>query len=313
MKEQMKKSGLLLFAAMIWGFAFVAQSTGGDEVGAYTFNCLRSLIGSFVLLPVVHFMDTKRAKNETATKKDKRMLLKAGIFCGLALSISSNLQQVGITLGTPAGKAGFLTTCYILLVPILGIFLKKKCSMNIWIGVGLSLVGLYLLCMSGSLSVGLADGLLLLCALGFSIHILVVDHFSPLVDGVKLSCIQFLVSGIISAIPMFFVDMKHSVAGMASWVSSLGSFTAWVAILYAGVLSCGVAYTLQIIGQNGLNPTIASLLMSFESVFSVIGGFVILHEALSLKELAGCALIFVAVIIAQLPVKEKREQNTRQA
>lgn len=301
-----RNSFLLVLTAFIWGLAFVAQSTGGDAVGAYSFNSIRSLIGSLVLIPVIILMDKLNlTERKPETSEDKKNLLLGGISCGIILCLASNLQQLGINAGTPAGKAGFLTACYIILVPLLGIFLRKKTSWNIWLGVALTVAGLYLLCMNGSLTFQFSDLLLLLCAVAFSLHILVIDHFSPLVDGVRMSCIQFLVSGVLTAIPMFFVDMQHSVSGFKSWLPALATSDAWIPILYAGVCSCGIAYTLQIIGQQDVNPTVASLLMSLESVFSVLAGWVLLGEKLSVKELSGCALIFAAVVLAQIPAKEK--------
>ena len=226
----------------------------------------------------------------------------------MALFFASSAQQLGLYYGTPAGKAGFLTACYILLVPILGLFLKKKCGWNIWLGMVITIVGLYLLCMTaGALSFQNSDLFVLLCAFLFAIHILVIDHFSPLVDGVRMSCIQFLVAGAFSAFPMFFSEMRHSAAGIAAWLPQLQSWDVWVAILYAGVMSSGVAYTLQIIAQNGLNPTLASMIMSLESVFSVLAGWVILGEVLTARQLLGCLLIFIAIIFAQIPMGEKKE------
>lgn len=185
---------------------------------------------------------------------------------------------------------------------------KEKCGWNIWLGMVITIVGLYLLCMTaGSLSFQNSDLFVLLCAFLFAIHILVIDHFSPLVDGVRMSCIQFLVAGVLSAFPMFFSEMGHSAAGIAAWLPQLQSWDAWVAILYAGVMSSGVAYTLQIIAQNGLNPTLASMIMSLESVFSVLAGWVILGEVLTARQLLGCLLIFIAIIFAQIPVGEKKE------
>lgn len=301
---QKRNSFLLILTALIWGIAFVAQSEGGDAVGPYTFNCIRSLLGSAILVPVIALLDKLGlTSRKPATAAQKKTLLLGGVSCGIILCIASNLQQLGLYFGSSAGKAGFLTACYILLVPILGIFLKKKCGWNIWLGVALTLVGLYLLCMSGSFALQLSDVLLLLCALCFAFHILVIDHFSPLVDGVRMSCIQFLVAGLLSAIPMFFIDMGHSAAGIAAWAPALLSADAWLPILYAGILSCGAGYTLQIIGQQGVNPTVASLLMSLESVFSVIAGWVILGEKMGARELSGCVLIFCAVILAQIPIK----------
>lgn len=228
------------------------------------------------------------------------MLLTGGIACGIALAIASNLQQVGIYMGSPVGKAGFLTACYTLIVPILGLFLKKKCGWNIWLGIAIAVVGLYLLCIQGDFSIQFSDFLLLLCALSFAVQILIIDHYVYLVDGVRMACIQFMVSGMISAVPMILADVGHSESGILEWASALENPYAWIPILYAGVLSCGVAYTLQIIGQRGMNPTVASLLMSLESVFSVLAGWALLGEALSGREILGCVLIFGAVVLAQL-------------
>lgn len=305
-----RNSILLILTAFIWGVAFVAQSEGGDAVGPYTFNCIRSLIGSAVLLPVIAILDKmKLTKRRPSTGKERNTLLAGGISCGVILCIASNLQQMGLYYGTSAGKAGFLTACYILLVPVLGLFLKKKCSLNIWIGVAVTLAGLYLLCMDDSFSIRFSDILLLLCALVFAVHILVIDHFSPLVDGVRMSCIQFFTAGVLSMIPMFFMDMKHSLSGIGEWAPALTTADSWIPILYAGILSCGVAYTLQIVGQQGVNPTVASLLLSLESVFSVIAGWVILGEKMGGRELLGCALIFTAVILAQLPPVKVRQKS----
>lgn len=304
---KLKHSLLLLLTALIWGTAFVAQSSGGNACGPYTFNCIRSIIGAVILLPVIFLLEKKGfSDRRPKTKQDKRNLICGGVLCGIALCLASNLQQLGLYFGASAGKAGFLTACYILIVPILGIFLKKKCGINIWIGVAFTLIGLYLLCSDGSFSFTLPDLLLLLCALIFSFHILIIDHFSPLVDGVRMSCIQFFVCGLLSVIPMFIFDMNHSLSGVASWIPSLMTWSAWIPILYAGFLSCGMGYTLQIIGQKGLNPAIASLLMSLESVFSVIAGWIILGETMGPRELIGCGMIFIAIVLAQIPLKNKK-------
>jgi drug/metabolite transporter (DMT)-like permease len=303
---KLKNSFLLLLTAFIWGIAFVVQDSGGDALGPFTFNCLRAFIGGIVLLPTIKILDrTGLTYMKPKTKKEKKTLIIGGISCGIALFIASNIQQLGLYFGASAGKAGFLTACYIIIVPILGLFFGKKCGLNIWIGVCFSLVGLYLLCIHGSFSLTFADTLLLLCALAFSIHILVVDHFSPLVDGIRLSCIQFWTSAICTSIPMFFVDMKHSIAGIMNCLHNLTSINNWILLLYAGVLSCGVAYTLQIVGQKGLHPTVASLLMSMESVFSVLAGWIILGQTMSAREIFGCIFIFVAIVLAQIPMKKK--------
>lgn len=300
--RQIRNSILLVLTAFIWGIAFVAQSEGGNAVGPFTFNGVRSLIGSIVLLPVIALLDRmKLTSKKPVTKAQKKTLLIGGLSCGVLLFLASSAQQLGIYLGTPAGKAGFLTACYILLVPVLGLFLKKKCGVKVWVGIAITLIGLYLLCMSETLRLQRSDLLLLVCALLFAVHILVVDYFSPQVDGVRMSCIQFFVCGILSLIPMFFSEMQ---VGADVWLANLTDPGAWLAILYAGVLSCGVGYTLQIVGQNGINPTVASMLLSLESVFSVLAGWIILKQSLGAKELLGCGLIFIAIILAQLPEKK---------
>ena len=299
MKKQqipLKKSLLLLLTATIWGVAFVAQSVGMDYVGGFTFNMARSLIGSAVLLPVIWFMGRNSSKKaeEAQGSSSRKDLLWGGLACGILMCLASNFQQFGIKY-TTVGKAGFITACYIVLVPILGLFLKKKCSPFIWLAVAMSVAGLYLLCITDGFSIGKGDILVLICAVLFSFHILVIDYYSPKVDGVKLSCIQFLVCGILSGIPALIFEKPEMSAVL----------TAWQPILYAGVMSCGVAYTLQIIGQKNMNPTVASLILSLESCISVLAGWVILGQQLSTREIAGCVIMFAAIILAQLPQKEK--------
>ena len=288
----MKNNILLVLTALIWGCAFVAQSVGMDYVGPFTFNMARFLIGAIVLLPVIWFMDRQR---KTGAEKDagQKTLIIGGICCGIALAVASTLQQWGI-LFTTVGKAGFITAMYIVIVPLLGIFIGKKVRPLIIGCVAIAVVGFYFLCMTESLRLGLGDFLVLLCAIAFSIHILVIDHFSPKVDGVKMSAIQFLTAAIISAVPTLLWEQPVFTEVLQ----------AWQPVLYAGVMSCGVAYTLQIIAQKNADPTVASLLLSLESVFSVLAGWVLLGQGLSLKELFGCVLIFCAIILAQLPEKK---------
>lgn len=294
----MRNSLLLLLTALIWGVAFVAQSVGGDAVGSFTFNGVRSLIGSAVLLPVIYFLDSQKKrelgeKKFQAEKGDQKTLLTGGICCGIMLCIASNFQQFGISF-TTVGKAGFITAMYILIVPVLGLFMKRKVGVKVWAGVVLATIGLYMLCMTSErLTLSRGDLLVLICAGFFSLHILIIDHFSPKVDGVRMSCIQFFVCGVISMIGAFWFEAPDLGAILAGWLP----------ILYAGVLSCGVAYTLQIVGQKNMDPTVASLILSLESVFSVLAGWVILHQTLSIRELAGCVLMFLAIILAQLPEK----------
>lgn len=283
---------MLILTALIWGSSFVAQSVGMDYIGPFTFNAIRCIIGGIVLIPIILIMG--KVKKESKNKNNNKQLILGGILCGIALFTGSTLQQFGISF-TSVGKAGFITALYIVLVPILGIFFKKKVSLKIWLSVLISMIGLYLLCITENFSIGKGDLLVLFCAFFFAIHILLIDYFSPKVNGVKMSCIQFFVAGIISVLPMAFFENPT--------INSI--LSAWAPILYAGVLSCGVAYTLQIVAQKNTDPTVASLLLSLESVFAVISGWFILSESLSFKELTGCALVFIAIILAQLPNNER--------
>lgn len=294
----MRNSLLLLLTAFIWGVAFVAQSVGGEQVGCFTFNGIRSLIGGVVLIPVILFLDAQKKKELgeekfSEQKGDKKTLILGGISCGVLLCIASNFQQFGISF-TTVGKAGFITALYIIIVPILGLFMKKKVGPRIWAGVALATVGLYMLCMTAErFSISKGDFLVLICAGFFSLHILVIDYFSPKCDGVRMSCIQFFVCGVISMVIAFGFETP----------TLSGILTGWLPILYAGVLSCGVAYTLQIVGQKNMDPTVASLILSLESVFSVLAGWIILHQTLTAREIWGCVLMFLAIILAQLPEK----------
>ena len=242
-----RNSMLLLLTALVWGVAFVAQRQGGASAGPYTFNCIRSFLGGLVLLPVIPFLDRYTAGRKPQSAQDRRRLLLGGALCGLVLFVASTFQQMGMYYGTTAGKAGFLTACYILLVPVLGIFFRKKCGWNVWVSILVAVVGLYFLCLTDGFSFQFSDVLVLLCAVCFSVHIMVIDHFSPLVDGVRMACIQFFVCGVWGMIPMFGVEMQQM--GPVAWLQSLGSMDVWIPILYAGVMSCGVGYTLQIVGQ----------------------------------------------------------------
>ena len=303
MSAKYSKNFILLFiTAVIWGVAFVAQSAGMDYVGPYTFNAVRCLLGGIVLIPCVFFL-TRSAKKEqkkdgTASKMPvmdrPKDLLIGGLICGFMMFVSTTLQQVGIAYTTVA-KAGFITALYIIIVPILGIFLKRKAGLKIWISVVIALVGLYLLCMKGSLSLSKGDFLILICSICFAIHIMVVDHFTEKVSGTKLSCIQFLFAGALSSVLMFLFEEPH-------W-ADIGA--AWLPICYAGILSCGVAYTFQIIGQRGTDPTIASLILRLESVVSVLAGWILLGETLSPREILGCVLMFGAIILAQINPKKQ--------
>ena len=309
--KQFKGNILLFITAMIWGSAFVAQRAGMEYIGPFTFNGIRSIVGCIVLIPVILMLDSQREKENNAkgivkltkeeTKAQKKILLTGGLLCGVILFVASSLQQFGMVY-TTAGKAGFITALYIVLVPILGHFLGKRIRPILWFCVALATAGLYLLCIKEDFSIGKGDLLVILCALGFSMHILVIDHFSPKTDGVRLSCIQFLVCGIISIPCMFLFESVN-------WTNIVAC---WLPILYAGVLSCGVAYTLQIVAQKSTDPTVASLIMCLESVFALLAGIVILHEQISGRETAGCVIMFIAIIMAQLPSKEERLLKSRE-
>ena len=289
-EKSTKNIFLLALTALIWGVAFVAQSVGMEYVGPFTFNSVRFLIGGMVLLPVV-MMSRKEKGLETDSQDGKqRVLVLGGLCCGMALCVASCLQQIGIGY-TTVGKAGFITAMYIVIVPLLGIVLKKKTTWLVWISVVLASVGLYFLCMTETLSVGRGDLYVLACALVFSVHIVLIDHFSPQVDGVALACFQFIVSGVIAGVAALIWEQPDLTSILA----------AWAPILYAGVLSSGVGYTLQVVGQKGVEPTVASLVLSLESVFSVLAGWVLLGQGLSGREWMGCGLMAVAIVLAQIP------------
>lgn len=304
--------GMLALAAFIWGTAFVAQSLGMEHIGPCAFNGARSFVGCLVLLPVIAAGKRLRAAGRGQGGKAPlqgfggsapKVLWRGGAACGVLLAGASLLQQASLQY-TTAGKAGFLTSLYIVIVPVLGIFLGRKANGKIWAAVVLALVGAYLLSVASGdegFSIGMGEILLLLCAVIFSLHIMVIDRVAPKVDGVQLSCIQFLVAGLVSVIAALFLERDSFTLG--------GLLASWGPLLYVGVLSSGVAYTLQIVGQKGLNPAVASLIMSLESVFAAISGWLVLGQPLSPREMAGCALVFAGVILAQLPGRKRAGDN----
>ena len=300
MNTQTKNSLLLMLCAFIWGTAFVAQSAGSG-MGAYSFLAGRSWMAVLVLAPTVAAFDAIRRRQsqpdgKPKTAAERRKLLKAGLICGTFLFTASAAQQIGITLDPSTAKAGFLTAMYVVLVPVFGLLLGRKGSARLWISMVIAVLGLYMLCMqNGFGSIRSSDLILLLCAVLFSFQIMSVDHFAPQVDGVRLSFVQF-----------FVVAVESTAAALLFEQTTMADFAVnALSILYCGVLSSGVAYTLQILGQRDLNPAIASLIMCLESVFSALGGWLLLHQNLSLREGAGCALIFAAVVLAQLPIGQK--------
>ncbi len=284
----------LLVCAAIWGSAFVAQSVGAEYVGAFTFLAVRNWIAVVFLIPVIYVRDTilrKRGRPSVrpANRTQRRCLLTGGAACGFFLCAASAFQQVGIRYTTTA-KAGFITALYVVIVPILSVFFGKSVKSRIWMCVALAVLGLYLLCMRGELSLSFGDGVVLVCAFLFACQIMTVDYFAPQVDTVRLSQTQFLVTALLSTVCMFFFEDLST----DSLIKALPS------IAYAGVMSSGVAYTLQIIGQQNLNPAIASITMSLESVFAALAGWIVLGQSMTVRELAGCVLMFAAIILAQL-------------
>lgn len=289
---------LLLLASVIWGVAFVAQKSGGEGLGAFTIIGLRSFIGAAGLSLVVPLLDKLGLSRKSDSPAQRKTLWIGGILCGLALFAATNLQQLGLG-DASEGKAAFMTALYIVLVPMLGLFLRRRTNLLNWLAVALAAVGLYFLCAMGETGFGLSDILLLLCALTFSVQIMLVDHFSPKVDCVRLSCIQFLVVGILN-LPLMFLLETPTWAGVQNHMGEL---------LYLGLLSSGVAYTLQIVAQKNTEPTTASLLMSLESVFGALAGWLIAGHAMGGYEIFGCVLMFAAIVLAQLPVPKRREKD----
>ena len=295
MNKQLKGSIALLTATVIWGFAFIAQSVGMDLIGPFTFLMVRCLLAVALLVPLSFLLDMgKCTMRESFEKWKNPRLWKASILCGLALFVASSLQQNGL-LYTDAGKAGFLTAMYIVLTPIVGLFRGNKVSKATVFSVGIAVVGLYLLSCAGVSAINKGDLLIMGCALAFAVQITCIDILGLSLDGVRLNCIQALV---VSVLSLPFVLFTESV--------DVGNLAAcWLPLGFAGILSMGVAYTLQIQGQKDLEPSTASLIMSLESVFAVLGGWLVLRESMTSVELLGCCLVFAAVIISQLPSRTK--------
>ena len=292
---RMRGNLLLLLTAFIWGVAFVAQKEGGAQMGSLTFNGVRSLLGGGLLLVLLPLLDRVGLSRRPSTADEKRSVWLGGVLCGLALFAATNLQQIGL-LTTSAGKGGFITALYIVLVPVFGLIIGRRTTLFTWLGVALAVVGLYLLCMQGESGIGSGDLLVLLCAPIFSVQILLVDRFAPRTDCIRLACVQFFTVGILN-IPLMFIFEQPSLSAMLA---------CWESVLYAGLLSSGVAYTLQIVAQKDSHPTTASVLMSFESVFAVLAGVVLLGDRMTVWEWSGCAVMFAAVILAQLPAPKRK-------
>lgn len=299
MKKRQLRNGFLLFlAASIWGMAFVAQSVAADHIGPFTFNAIRCILGGFILIPVSLLLQKNKTFPVRSGQSSLRHTLTGGLVCGLCLFAGSMLQQYGIAF-TSVGKAGFITAFYIVLVPITGLFFHKKVRLIVWLSVLLALAGLYLLCMKEGFSVNQGDFCLLLGAFAFTGHILSIDHFVKSIDSVFLSMEQFWVCGILCSVFMLLFE-KPALSQI---------MLAKIPLLYAGILSCGVAYTLQVVGQKDMNEAVASLILALESVVSALSGWIILHQALSAKELTGCALMFFAIALTCLPEKEENQSE----
>ena len=303
-QNKLKGNLILLLTAFIWGMSFIAQSVGVEEISSFSFIGIRSTLGGIVLLPVIFFLDRSKKKKGIAVQKADKTLISGGILCGVLLCAATVLQTEGMIYTSP-GKSGFLTALYMVIVPILGLFMGKRPRLVILVSVLIALSGLYLMCMDGSFAINFGDILTIICAVIFAFHILVIDRISPKVDGVKLACLQFFVCGIIALVGMVLLGETPSLSQVGSLWASLG---------YSGVLSCGVAYTLQIVGQKYTDPTSASILMSLESVFATLStvilvacGWELTGGALSARELWGCVLMFAAILLVQLPEKPTKK------
>ena len=281
LSKQIRNSFLLLIAALIWGVAFVAQSTGMEHIGPFTFTFLRNVIGTVVLLPIAFF---SKEKSESS-----KILIISAVLSGIALGIASCLQQYGM-LYTSVGKAGFLTALYIIIVPIIGFFFKKKCSWLTWVAVLLAIIGVYFLCMTEEFAINKGDIYELLCAFAFSIQIMIISKYTERINAYRFACIQFFTAGLVAFFPMLLTET----------IGWSGVSAAMIPLLYTGVMSSGVAYTLQIIGERDLNPTVAALIMSLESCISVLAGWILINQTLSTREIVGCVIMFISIILAQI-------------
>lgn len=290
MLNKLRGSLLLFIAALIWGTAFVAQSKGMDYIEPFTYNSIRTILGGFVLFPLIFLNKSRKSTGTPNDNTYNKISFIGGICCGIILFAASSLQQYGISF-TTAGKAGFITALYVVIVPVIGLLQKKGSGLKIWICVFLSVLGFYLLCIKNDLRLSKGDLFILICAFFYSIHIILIDNFnSKGADPVKMSCVQFFTAGIIMMIGMFTFETPH--------LSNI--FAAKYTILYTGIMSCGVAYTLQTIGQKYTAPTAATLIMSLESVFAALSGWILLNEKMTIKEIIGSAIVFAAVVLSQI-------------
>ena len=295
MKNQLKGTLCLLICTMIWGTAFIAQSVGMELIGPFTFQACRCFLAVFFLFPVATLFGMRGSSfRESMRRWQDPVLIKSGLICGGILFIAASLQQIGLVY-TDAGKAGFITAMYIVMVPFLGLFFRKKPAANAIVSVVIAVVGLYLLSCAGVSHINIGDIFLLGGALGFAIQITAVDRYARSVDGLRLNCLQCMMIAVLS-VPFMCLTESVNVVNLAR---------CWFPLAFAGILSMGVAYSLQIIGQKTVEPTAASLLMSLESVFAALGGWLVLHESMNAREITGCALVFSAVILSQIPMKKR--------
>lgn len=296
---------IMVLIAMIWGGSFVAQSKGGEIAGPFGFGFVRFMIAGIAVLPVV-FVSGKKNKEANASLKTSD-LIKAGVICGVFLTGTSAFQQLGMFYGTVPGKAGFLTSCYIIFVPIISLLLfRKKSEWNVWLAVIIALTGLYMLCVKDGFSVQASDGIVLMCSVMIASRILTIDKFMGKVDIIKLACVQFFTASFLLGVLTCIFEIPK--LGVSAWWSTINCKDVWMALIYAGLLAGAMAFTLQNVVQKYIKPTIASLLMSLESVFSVLAGWAILGDNLSIKEIFGCVIIFGALVLAQLQFDKKSEK-----
>ncbi len=292
---------LLILISALWGGSFVAQTKGGNIVGPFSFGFLRFLVAGVAILPFVNLIDKNNTSADKNIERNKKDLILGGLLCGLFLAGTSAFQQLGLSMGTSSGKAGFLTSCNVIFVPLIGLMFKQKVKTNAWIGVGITVLGLYFLCINGEFGVMFSDVLVLICSVMNAARIIAVDRYMNRADTARLACVQFFSASAILGVLSVIFEMESP----ASWWQTVNQSTVWLSLLYAGVLAGAFAFTIQIVAQKNVNATVSSILMSSESVFSVIAGCMIMHETLSIRELFGCVAIFVAIVIAQLPSGDK--------
>lgn len=300
--KKIVSSLLLILISAAWGGSFVAQTKGGNIVGPFSFGFLRFFVAGVAILPFVNLIDKSNALADKNIKRNKKDLILGGLLCGLFLAGTSAFQQLGLAMGTSSGKAGFLTSCNVIFVALIGLFFKEKVRANVWLGVGITVFGLYFLCINGDFNVMLSDVLVLICSVMNAARIIAVDRYMNKADTAKLACVQFFSASAILAVLAVIFEMDS----LLLWWHTVNQSTVWLSILYAGVIAGTFAFTVQIVAQKNVNATVSSILMSTESVFSVIAGCLIMHEVLSFREIIGCVAIFIAIIVAQLPSKDKK-------